>query len=87
MIEFFWLLASLTIYYLIEVLKTFYYYYNVPYSRKSLKLMTLKIILHKNTSHYSGRGSTRDDDDNNNYLRLNGYNALKPPEKYKIILS
>jgi len=28
-----------------------------------------------------------DDDDDDNYLRLGGYNALKPSEEYKVMLS
>jgi len=42
---------------------------------------------------YCGVGITkndyimRDDDDDNDYLRLGGYNALRPFEGYKVVLS
>ena len=32
-------------------------------------------------------GKDEDNNDNDDYLRLDGYNALKPLEKYKIVLS
>jgi len=47
------------------------------------KLMVLRIGVEILVS----QGCMRDDDDDDDYLRLGGYNALKPSKGYEIVLS